>query len=79
MALLMQGIVRFGSNVVNAGGEEIGRITAFRGGQAYVDPDPDLGNAIGSKLGWGEVDDQGSLSGDHIETVTDDEVRLSRL
>lgn len=69
-----------GKTVVNADGEEVGMISAFRGGTAYVDPDPGIADSVRSKLGWSDVDDDDyPLANDHVETVTDDEVRLNRL
>ena len=69
-----------GKTVVNADGTAVGIVAAFRGGTAFVDPDPDITDSVKSKLGWGDVDeDQYPLSDDHVETVTDDEVRLNRL
>lgn len=69
-----------GKTVVNADGAEVGIVAAFRGGTAFVDPDPDIADSVKPKLGWGDVDaDQFPLNEDHVETVTDDEVRLNRL
>ena len=68
-----------GKRVVNADGDEIGMITGFRGGAAYVDPDPGVTDSIMSKLGWESVDeDDYRLDNDVVETITDDEVRLRR-
>lgn len=67
-----------GKKVINADGEEIGIISAFRGGQAFVDPDPGLTDKIMSKLGWQDADaDDYALDEDHVEQVTDDEVHLT--
>jgi len=66
-----------GKKVVNADGDEIGVISGFRGGQAYVDPDPGLTDKIMSTLGWADVDeDDYALDTDQVEAVTDDEVRV---
>jgi len=66
-----------GKKVVNADGDEIGVISGFRGGQAYVDPDPGLTDKIMSTLGWTDVDeDDYALDTDQVEAVTDDEVRV---
>ena len=68
-----------GKAVVNASGEQVGIVSGFRGGVAYVDPDPGIGDKLMSKLGWGDVDDDDyPLDGSDVETVTDDEVRLRR-
>lgn len=67
-----------GKKVVNEHGDEIGRVVEVRGGEAYVDPDPGIGDAIRSKLGWGQQDvDSYKLDEAHIDTITDDEIRLS--
>ena len=67
-----------GKTVINADGEEVGIISGFRGGQAYVDPDPGITDKIMSKLGWQDADeDDYAREADHVEQVTDDEVHLS--
>ena len=66
-----------GKKVVGATGEEIGIVSGVRGGTAYVDPDPGLTDNLKSRLGWGDVDqDDYPLDDAHIESVTDDEIRL---
>jgi len=69
-----------GKKVVNHSGDTIGRVVEVEGNRAYVDPDPDVTDAIMSKLGWGSRD-EGSylLEPDNIENITDNEVRLSSL
>jgi len=69
-----------GKNVVNENGEMIGRIVEIEQNGAYVDPDPSVTDTIMSKLGWGSRD-EGTylLDADHVETITDDEVRLRSL
>ena len=67
-----------GKTVINADGEEVGIISGFRGGQAFVDPDPGITDKIMSKLGWQDADeDDYAREADHVEQVTDDEVHLS--
>jgi len=67
-----------GKRVINNHGDEIGRVVEVRQGTAHVDPDPGLTDAIRSKLGWGSGDeDTYRLDTSNIETVTDDEVRIS--
>jgi hypothetical protein len=69
-----------GKRVVNAEGDEIGIIETVEGGSAYVNPDPGVTDAIKSKLGWGDSDEESyELADRNVETVTDDEVRLDRL
>lgn len=67
-----------GKNIVDSNGEKVGMVKNVESGTAYVDADPGLTDSIKSKLGWGDVDqDDYQLQGDQIETVTDDEIRLS--
>ncbi|MBX0288227.1 PRC-barrel domain containing protein [Halomicroarcula sp. F28] len=67
-----------GKTVVNADGDEIGVISDFRAGQAYVDPDPGITDKVMSSLGWTDADEEHyALNEDQVEHVTDDEVRLS--
>jgi len=67
-----------GKKVVNADGDEIGVISEFRAGQAYVDPDPGITDKVMSSLGWTDADEEHyALNEDQVEHVTDDEVRLS--
>lgn len=69
-----------GKTVVNADGDEIGRIVDVRGGTAYVDPDPGMMDTIRSKLGWGDADDDTyALEDSKVEEITDRNVRLRRL
>lgn len=67
-----------GKHVVNADGESIGRVVEVRAGEAHVDADPGMTDVIKSKLGWGgaQADDTYRLDPAHIESVTDDEIRL---
>ncbi len=68
-----------GKRVVNADGEKIGVVSGIRGGTAYVDADPGLGDTLRSKLGWQKIDDDDyPLKRDRIARVTDDEIRLKR-
>lgn len=67
-----------GKEVVNASGETIGRVVDVQHGTAHVDPDPGLTDSIMSKLGWAEGDEETyQLDSSAIETVTDDEIRIS--
>jgi len=67
-----------GKDVVNATGDTIGRVVEVQHGTAHVDPDPGLTDSIMSKLGWAESDeDTYQLDSSAIETVTDDEIRIS--
>lgn len=68
-----------GKRVVNARGDEIGRVIEVEHGDAYADPDPGLTETFVSKLCWGDGQDEDTyrLDGNHIDAVTDDEVRPS--
>lgn len=69
-----------GKRVVTTDGEEIGMIAEVRAGQAYVDPDPGMFDAIKAKLNWGDADeDTYPLEEEHVAEVTDDEVRLRQI
>ena len=67
-----------GKTVVNQEGHEIGRVTQVEGETAHVDPNPDISDSIKSRLGWEDADeDDYRLEMNEIESVTDDEIRLS--
>ncbi|SEP61521.1 PRC-barrel domain-containing protein [Natrinema salaciae] len=69
-----------GKRVVNANGDEIGMVKNVSGGTAHIDPDPGMTDTIKSKLGWGDHDEETyPLDDDHVESITDDEIRLQRL
>lgn len=66
-----------GKSVVNRTGEKIGTVSGVQGERAYVDPDPGLTDTIKAKLGWDDPDsDDFQLEGEHIESMTDEEIRL---
>ncbi len=68
-----------GKRVVNQRGDKVGMIAEVRSGSAYVDPDPGITDAIRSRLGWGDTDeDHYRLEEDRIDSITDDEVRLKK-
>lgn len=68
-----------GKRVVDASGNDIGMVTEVKSGTAYVNADPGLTDKIRSKLGWNEADhdEDYPLKQDRVDTVTDDEIRLS--
>lgn len=67
-----------GKDVVASNGEKIGLVKEVRAGDAFVDPDPGLTDELMAKLGWGDSDaDTYKIAQGDIESVTDDEVRLS--
>ena len=67
-----------GKNVINAQGDDIGRVIQVQNGKAHIDPNPGLGDRLMDKLGWSEREDDDiyRLDSRLIATVTDDEVRL---
>jgi sporulation protein YlmC with PRC-barrel domain len=68
-----------GKRVVNASGEAVGRVIEVTGGVAHVEPDPGITETVAAKLGWGDSDeDTYRLDSDHVEAITDDEIRLAR-
>lgn len=68
-----------GKRVVDATGQEVGRIAEVEGDHAYVDPAPSVADTVMSKLGWGSRDGTYRLPPDGVDAVTDDEVRLAPL
>lgn len=67
-----------GKPVVDSHGEKIGMVTEVRSGTAYVNADPGIADTIRSKLGWNDADQEDyPLERDRVQTVTDDEVRLT--
>jgi hypothetical protein len=68
-----------GKRVVNAAGDEVGRVIEVKQGTAHVEPDPGLTDTIKSKMGWGESDaDTYRLDADGIERVSGNEIHLNR-
>jgi hypothetical protein len=66
-----------GKKVIDSDGTEAGVISGFRGGQAYVDPDPSIADSVLSTPGWSNVDEHDyALDNSGVETITDDEVHL---
>ena len=67
-----------GKSVVNRNGDTIGMVSGVEENRVYIDPNPGLTDRIKSKLGWETVDeDDYAITERDIDTVTDDEVRLS--
>lgn len=66
--------------VVNSSGDEIGIVSDVTDDTAHVKPDPGLTDKIRAKLGWDDDDDTDTytLPERSIETITDDEIRLSK-
>lgn len=68
-----------GKKVVDHSGNDVGVVSGVRGGQVYVNPDPDITDSIRAKLGWETIDaDDYTLDQSAIEVVDDDVVRLKR-
>lgn len=67
-----------GKRVVDETGEEIGIVSDVEHGTAYVTPDPGITDTLMAKLGWDDRDEETyPLQEEAIESVTDDEIRLS--
>ena len=71
-----------GKRVVNTNGEEIGVIDEVGAGVAYVEPGAEMSESIKSRL-QRDRDVAGGmeryqLDEDHVDEITDDEVRLQR-
>lgn len=68
-----------GKVLVDSEGEEFGVVTAVKDGTAYVDPDPSITDAVIQALGWGGSDDDDiEVPPEAVDTVTDEEIRVSR-
>jgi len=68
-----------GKRVVNQNSDTVGMISGVRNDTIYVDPDPGLTDKIKSTLGWDDIEEGDyPLKQSHIDTITDDEVRLKR-
>lgn len=68
-----------GKRVVDFEGKKIGRTGDVRNGGAYVDPAPGTTDSIGSRLGWGDADEDDYRSEPRrIERTTDDAVYLEK-
>lgn len=69
-----------GKTVVDANDNEVGVVTDVRGGEVYVDPNPDVVERVAAKLGWGSADEETYVvdQGDVTE-VRADEVELAPL
>jgi len=68
-----------GKTVVTSTGDEVGIVSGYRYGTAYVDPDPGLKTTLLTKLGWEDTDDEDGypLQTDAVETITEEQIRLS--
>lgn len=70
-----------GKSVVNTYDEQIRIVSEVRAGTLYVDPNPGLTEKIKSSFGWGDADDDETypVEAEYIESITDDEVKISCL
>jgi hypothetical protein len=67
-----------GKVLVDTEGEEFGVVTDVEDNVAYVDPDPGIGEAVLAVLGRADRDDDALVvEGEIVETVTEEEIRLS--
>ncbi|MDS0220548.1 PRC-barrel domain containing protein [Haloarcula sp. S1AR25-5A] len=68
-----------GKTVVTSTGDEVGIVSGYRYGTAYVDPDPGLKTTLLTKLGWEDTDEDDGypLQTDAVDTITDEQIRLS--
>ncbi|WP_435127117.1 hypothetical protein [Halobaculum sp. D14] len=67
-----------GKILVDSEGEEIGVVTDVESGAAYVEPEPSIPTAVEAAFGYSEHDDDDlTVPGDAVDTVTDEEVRLA--
>lgn len=65
--------------VVDSSGTEIGRVIEVNRGTAHVEPDPEVTDAIRSKLGWGDTNDEFyRLDASSIERLYDNEIHLEQ-
>ncbi|PSP77228.1 hypothetical protein BRC88_14250 [Halobacteriales archaeon QS_4_69_225] len=70
-----------GKFLMDAEAEQIGIVTEVdpEAQVAYVDPDPDISEAILQGLGFGDADsDDIEVPAGAVETVTDSEIRVAR-
>jgi len=67
-----------GRDIVDADGNQVGIVTAVKHGTAYVDADPGITDKIRTRLGWEDTSEEDyPLQEEAIDTITDDEIRLS--
>jgi hypothetical protein len=70
-----------GKFLMDAEAEEIGIVTKVDPDEqvAYVEPDPDIGEAVIQGFGFGDADeDDIEVPADAVVTVTDSELRVSK-
>ncbi|SIR14063.1 hypothetical protein SAMN05421858_1571 [Haladaptatus litoreus] len=68
-----------GKKVVDQTGDEVGIVEEVRHGTAHINPSPGITDKVKSKLGWGDTgEDTYPLQEEMVDSITDDEVRLSQ-
>ncbi|MCO8245539.1 MULTISPECIES: hypothetical protein [unclassified Haladaptatus] len=68
-----------GKFLMDSEGEQLGIVSEVRSGTAYVDPDPNLGEAWLEVFGWGSADDDDlAVPASIVDTVTDKEIRVNK-
>jgi hypothetical protein len=67
-----------GKRVVDSNGAEVGVVVEVDAGRAYVEPDPNVLEEVGSKFGLGGADEETfPIEDSDVQAVTDDEIRLT--
>lgn len=67
-----------GKRVVDSNGVEVGVVVEVDAGRAYVEPDPNALEEIGSKFGLSGADEETfPIEDSDVQAVTDDEIRLT--
>lgn len=67
-----------GKRVVDSNGAEVGVVVEVDSGRAYVDPDPNVLEEIGSRFGISDADEETfPIEDSDVQAITDDEVRLN--
>lgn len=70
-----------GKYLMDAEGEQIGIVTEVDTTEnvAYVEPDPDIGEAVIQGFGYGDADeDDIEVPGESVDTITDTELRVPK-
>jgi len=69
-----------GKEVVTNDNEVIGTVTEVEGNRAYVEPDPDVTDAVMSRLGWGSRDQSSfQIESEQIDAIVQDQIRLKSM
>ncbi|PSP31137.1 hypothetical protein BRC64_11310 [Halobacteriales archaeon QH_10_67_22] len=69
-----------GKKVVTDDNQVIGEVVDIQGNRAHVEPDPNVTDAIMSKLGWGSrTESTFEVGPQQIDAVVQDQIRLKPL